>query len=154
MLVAMERRNQYVQLIETALQGLQRTTGLAAQIVRLDQQNTFHPDQNQRFDAFIEIEAQGRKHQFAVETKLGIRAELLTQIKALWPREQKPRLLIVAPYLTNYLAEKCREIQLPFLDTAGNAYLEDDDLFIYVTGQKNPHTWPPRKQTEQTPPPV
>jgi len=134
----MERRNRHIQLIETALQCLQRTAGLAAQIVCLDQQNTLHQDENQRFDAFIEIEEQGRKHQFAVQTKLGVRAELLTQIKTLWPREQKPRLLIVAPYLTNYLAQKCREIHLPFLDTAGNAYLEDDDFFIFVTGQKKP----------------
>jgi hypothetical protein len=134
----MERRDQHVQLIETALEGLQRTTGLAAQMVPPIQQNTFPQNQNHRFDAFIEIQARGRKHQFAVEAKLGVRTELLTQIKALWPREQQPRLLIVAPYLTNYLAEKCREIQLPFLDTAGNAYLEDDDLFVYVVGQKKP----------------
>lgn len=145
----MERRNQYVQLIETALEGLQRTTGLAAQIIRLDQQNTLHQDQNQRFDAGIEIEAQGRKHQFAVKAKLGVRAELLTQIKALWPREQQPRLLLVAPYITKYLAEKCREIQLPFLDTAGNAYLEDGDLFVYVTGQKKPQHLAPA-QTNRT----
>jgi hypothetical protein len=145
----MERRKQHVQLIEAALEGLQRTTGLAAQIIRLEQPNTFYQDQNQRFDAFIEVEAQGRKHQFGVEAKLGVRAELLTQIKALWPREQQPRLLIVAPYITNFLAEKCRRIQLPFLDTAGNAYLEDDDLFVYVTGQKKPTDLAP-EQTNRT----
>jgi len=38
--------------------------------------------------------------------------------------------------ITDYLAEKCRKIELPFLDTAGNAYLEDEDLFVFVTGQK------------------
>src|SRR5713226_1038514 len=145
----MERRNQHAHLIETALEGLQRTTGLTAQLLRLEQQNTLPQDQNQRFDALIEIEAQGRKHKFAAEAKLGMRAELLTQIKALWPNEEQTPLLIVAPYVTTYLAEKCRELQLPFLDTAGNAYLEDDDLFVYVTGQKNPaDTAPP--QTNRT----
>lgn len=132
----MKRNPQHVELIETALQALQRTTGLAAQIVRLEQANTVHYDRHQRFDAVIEIEAQGRKHKFAAEAKLGMRAELLTQIKALWTNKQQARLLIVAPYITTYLAEKCRELQLPFLDTAGNAYLDDDDLFVYVTGQK------------------
>jgi len=145
----MEPNSQYEHLIETALQGLQRTTGLAAQIIRLEQQNTLRRDRHQRFDALIEIAAKGRKYQFAVEAKLGVRAELLTQIKALWPPEQQPRLLFVAPYITNYLAEKCREIQLPFLDTAGNAYLEDDDLFVFVTGQKRPPDLAP-EQTNRT----
>jgi hypothetical protein len=145
----MAHNAQHVELIETALQGLQRTTGLAAQIIRFDQQNTLRQDRHQRFDALIEIEAQGRKHQFAVEAKLGVRAELLTQIKALWPHEQKPRLLFVAPYFTNHLAERCREIQLPFLDTAGNAYLEDDELFVFVTGRKKPPDLVPA-QTNRT----
>src|SRR6266851_2251046 len=145
----MKRKPQHVELIETALQALQRTTGLAAQIVRFEQANTVHHDRHQRFDAVFEIEAQGRKHKFAAEAKLGMRAELLTQIKALWPNEEQTPLLIVAPYVTTYLAEKCRELQLPFLDTAGNAYLEDDDLFVYVTGQKKPaDTAPP--QTNRT----
>ena len=130
----MKRKPQHVQLIETALQGLQRTTGLAAQIIRWEPK-TIDLDRHQP-DAVIEIEVHGRKHKFAVEAKIGVRAELLIQTKALWPREQQPRLLFVAPYITNYLAEKCREIKLPFLDAAGNAYLEDDDLFVFVTGQK------------------
>ena len=132
----MDRRDQHVQLIETALEGLKRTTGLAAQIILLEQQNALHQDPNQRYDALIEIEAQGRKHQFVVEAKLGVRAELLTQIKALWPREQQPRPLVVAPHITNHLAEKCRKIELQFLDTAGNAYIQDDGLFIYAIGHK------------------
>ena len=134
----MKRKPQHVELIETALQGLQRTTGLAAQIIRWEQQPQTIPHDRHQFDAVIEIDAHGRKHKFAVEAKVGVRAEVLPQIKALWPREQQPRLLFVAPYITNYLADKCRQIHLPFLDAAGNAYLEDDDLFVFVTGQKKP----------------
>jgi len=130
----MKRKPQHAELIETALHGLQRTTGLAAQVIRWEPK-TIELERHQP-DAVIEIDANGRKHKFAVEAKIGVRAEVLTQTKVLWPREQQPRLLVVAPYITNYLAEKCREIKLPFLDAAGNAYLEDDDLFVFVTGQK------------------
>ena len=145
----MDHTGQHVQLIETALEGLRRTTGLTANITRLDPHMVLHQDQNQRFDTFIEIQAQHRKYQFAVEAKLGVRTELLTQIRALWPHNQQPPLLVVAPYITNYLAEKCREIHLPFLDTAGNAYLADHDLVIYVTGQKKPPNLAPA-QTNRT----
>src|SRR5467141_4540084 len=99
----MRRRPQHAELIETALQGLQRTTGLAAQIIRWEQPKTIHLDRHQ-FDAVIEIEAHRRKHKFAVEAKIGVRAEVLTQTRALWPHEQQPRLFVVAPYITTYLA--------------------------------------------------
>src|SRR5258708_4498979 len=128
----MRHKPQHAELIERALQGLQRTTGLVAQIIGWEPPI---PLDRHQFDAVIEIEAHGRKHKFAVEAKIGVRTEVLTQTKAHWPHEQ-PRLLFVAPYITNYLAEKCREIKLPFLDAAGNAYLEDDNLFVFVTGQK------------------
>lgn len=128
----MKLKPQYAELIETALQGLLHTTGLAAQIIRWEPNTIDHHEP----DALIEIDVHGRKHKFAVEATTAVRAEVLTQAKALWPREQQPRLLFVAPYITDYLATKCREIELPFLDTAGNAYLENDDLFVFVTGQK------------------
>jgi hypothetical protein len=138
----MKCKPQHAELIETALQALLRTTGLAAKIIRWEP----NPIDHHQPDAVIEIDAPGRKHRFAVQAKTGVRAEVLTQTKALWPREQQPRLLFIAPYITDHLAEKCREIELPFLDTAGNAYLQDDDLFVFVTGQKRttglvpPHT--------------
>jgi hypothetical protein len=128
----MKRKSQHAELIETAIQGLLRTTGLAAKIMRREPTTIGHPEP----DAVIEIDTYGRKHRFAVEAKTGVRAEVLTQTKALWPHEQQPRLLFVAPYITDHLAEKCREIELSFLDTAGNAYLKDDDLFVFVTGKK------------------
>jgi hypothetical protein len=130
----MKHKPQHAELIEAALQAFQRKTGLAAQIIRWEPK-TIDLDRHQP-DAVIEIEVHGRKHKFGAEAKVGVRAEMLIQTKALWPREQQPRFLVVAPYITNYLAEKCREINLPFLDAAGNAYLEDDDLFVFVTGQK------------------
>jgi hypothetical protein len=36
------------------------------------------------------------------------------------------------------LAEHCRVLHLPFLDTAGNAYLDAPGLTIYVTGEPRP----------------
>jgi len=38
--------------------------------------------------------------------------------------------------MTAHFAEKCREIGLFFIDAAGNAYLRDRQLFVYVTGRK------------------
>jgi hypothetical protein len=46
--------------------------------------------------------------------------------------------LLVAPYITREVAEHCRQLRLPFIDTAGNAYLEAAGLLIYVVGQARP----------------
>ena len=43
--------------------------------------------------------------------------------------------LLIAPYINRETAQRCREIGLPFIDGAGNAYLEAPGLFVFVTGQ-------------------
>jgi hypothetical protein len=46
--------------------------------------------------------------------------------------------LLVAPFITRDVAERCRQLHLPFIETAGNAYLEGPGLFIYAVGQPRP----------------
>jgi hypothetical protein len=40
-----------------------------------------------------------------------------------------------APCITREVAEQCRQLRLPFIDTAGNAYLGAPGLLVYVAGQ-------------------
>ena len=44
--------------------------------------------------------------------------------------------ILLTTYLTPDLALKCQELGLPFLDAAGNAFLEAGGLFVLVTGRK------------------
>lgn len=44
--------------------------------------------------------------------------------------------LLVTSYLTLELARCCKALDLPFMDTAGNAFLKADDLLILIIGQK------------------
>ena len=57
----------------------------------------------------------------------------LAQLK----RFNRPGILIT-DYMTTPMAEKLKEIEVPFLDSAGNVYLKTADTFIYVTGRKRP----------------
>jgi hypothetical protein len=50
----------------------------------------------------------------------------------------RKRPLLVAPYITREIAERCRQLHLPFIDTAGNAYLEVPGLLVYVVGHARP----------------
>jgi len=127
--------NFHLELIQTAFDALHRTAGLTGKVLK---DHGRRADADRDIDAIVELRTQGKTHRFAVQAKRAVRGELLTQIGVLRPQNQKPPLLLIAPYLTEHLAEKCRQINLPFIDTAGNAYIKDDDLFVYITGLKKP----------------
>jgi len=81
------------------------------------------------------------------EIKLGNMPPLIAEVKAtirpatLWntvtqlKRFHRPAVLVTR-YVTPQLAEKLKEKDIPFIDTAGNIYLHNDNTFIYVTGRK------------------
>ena len=46
--------------------------------------------------------------------------------------------LLVAPYVSNALAKRCRELDLPFIDEAGNAYLRAPGVLIFISGNPRP----------------
>lgn len=45
---------------------------------------------------------------------------------------------LVTPYVTPQQAEQLRQLNVPFIDAAGNAHINDPPLFIYVAGKKQP----------------
>lgn len=63
------------------------------------------------------------------------KAEALGALKAEITASDEPALL-VAPSLKCELARQCRELELPFLDGMGNAYLREPGMLILVAGQR------------------
>jgi hypothetical protein len=123
-------------IVERTLMKITAETGMRARVIkwgpRLD------PQAKIRLDALIEIKGGQQRYRFAAEAKNVDRFEILHQIRAFWPKEEKPRLLLVAPYITPKIAERCREIEMYFADTAGNMYLRGPGLHIYVLGKLKP----------------
>ena len=46
-----------------------------------------------------------------------------------------PPALLVTRYITPTQAKRLRELEVPFIDTAGNAYVNDLPLYVFVTGR-------------------
>ena len=44
--------------------------------------------------------------------------------------------LLFAPYITHAIAQRCRELDIPFMDAAGNAYLRGPGLYVFIAGLK------------------
>lgn len=131
------QRTPELAIIEQAALAAERKLGLRVRVLK--QARTVGPGVTQP-DALVEIAADGHTHRFVAEAKATDRVETLAYANAQLRRmiaQGFPgyRPLLLAPYLTRTLADQCRRLKLPFLDMAGNAYLEAPGLLIYATGE-------------------
>jgi hypothetical protein len=121
---------QQTRILKTAVAALGRTTGMKARVCP-------GAGRNRETDAIVEVEAGRRRRRFGAEVKTVDRFATPAMLKAHGGSPRNPPLL-VAPYITREVAEHCRKLRLPFIDTAGNAYLEATGLLVYVVGQGRP----------------
>jgi len=100
-----------------------------------------HP--NPRADAALTITLNGHKQLFVAEIKTIDRRLAVAQI-----RDQLQEFvtqcypgylpLLITTFATPDLAEECRRLDLPFLDTAGNLYLPTDTFVVDIRGKVRP----------------
>lgn len=120
--------NHESEILEQALAALSKTTGLRGHITERSHATCS--------DAIVEIKTAQGAYPFMAGIKNVRHLATIGLVKEQLACAKHP--LLVAPYVTRALAERCRELQLPFIDTAGNAYLEAPGLMIYVTGERRP----------------
>lgn len=90
-------------------------------------------------DAYVRI-GRGRKTRvYAVEIKKGIRPATLGAVLHQIEHAGKPPLL-VTDYVTPPLAEKLKAQNIAFLDAAGNAYLDQPPVYIWIKGERPTET--------------
>lgn len=68
----------------------------------------------------------------------------LTALVARLKRGPQPAIL-VTEYVNPNQAETLRNLEVPFIDTAGNAYVNDPGLYLYVTGRTKPGGHDPQR---------
>jgi hypothetical protein len=117
--------------LQRAFNALRRTTGLGGRLVTTPVIEQDGPEAN----AVVEIVAEGKRYSYVVALKRVDRFATLGIIKHQLAQFDKPGLL-VAPHITSEVAERCRALHIPFIDTAGNVYLHAPGLLVFVTGQR------------------
>ncbi len=75
---------------------------------------------------------------FSIEFKTTINRSLITILKHQKQQHQTPFLLIT-PYVNPVLAKELKQQEIQFMDTAGNAYINQTPLYIYIQGNKLPN---------------
>ena len=116
------------EILNRAIQAVERETGL-----RLHAEQWEVQVDKRRVDAIVRL---GPGNQtLAVEIKKWAQhanlGALINQVKQL-PEEG----LLVADYVNPRMADKLRQQQVQFIDTAGNAYINQPPVYVYVTGNR------------------
>ena len=117
-------------MLDQAIDALRRAAGLDIQVIQYEP-TAMHA----RADAHIKIAHNNNHYEFVVEVKNVDRFATVAQVKHQL-EEFKKRPLLIAPKLTDAAADKCKELDLNFIDLAGNAYVNAPGLFIFIKGQK------------------
>lgn len=116
-----------------ALEALHKTTGIIGNVV----EKQVITAQGFRPDARLEIVANGQRYPYIAEIKRVDRFATLMDVKHQCEvHANGEQFILVAPRITPETAEKCREIDLQFIDTTGNAYLHGAGLYVLVKGQR------------------
>jgi len=122
-------QNRIGNIIEEALKEFEKTTGLEANLQREHLNNTKYPD------GLVQIAHQNTKWHFAVEVK-AIVTRATAGMKRLDPLNREEKALMVTEYVTPPIADLLKELNIFFIDTAGNAYIHEPGLYVFIKGNK------------------
>lgn len=128
-LLIVDKHTAAIKLLRAALarlRGYGITATLGAQEVKLGRTTA---------DAIVHLGYGGQEARYAVELKTGLRPQMLGavihQIQRLGAQG-----LLVADYITPPMAEELRARKIAFIDTAGNAFIDQPPMFVWVKGEK------------------
>jgi len=117
-------------ILEKALKAIEREAGLRLFIDQLDAKHEGHI-----IDAVLRL-GDGN-HRFAAEVKRWAQqanvGALLHQLGTL-----PFRAILVADYVNPKMADRLRQEDVQFIDTAGNAYINAPPVYVFVSGKRGP----------------
>ena len=118
------------EILNAAKLAFEEKAGLHIKILKLE------PTDKIRLDAVVEIHApEDKPNKFYVEIKGFITKDTIGHVAGQIARLGKPGMLVTR-HVTPPMAERMKELNLAFIDTAGNAYINTPPLFVYIIGQK------------------
>lgn len=87
-------------------------------------------------DGLLHLNCAGLEVDYLVWIKSGLSKRSLPLLKAMGARSEVGRLITFTDHVDQAVAESFRKNGVEFIDSAGNIFLNQPPLFIYVSGQK------------------
>ena len=124
-------------ILDRAIEAFQQVTGIRPELERPAM--ALHAIDKTAPDALLHLRMPNGRTvgPFAVEVKHRLDRANLGQIIFQTQRTEFPT-LIATEYVNPKLAETLFERNIPYLDTAGNAFINLDDVFVHIAGRKIP----------------
>lgn len=127
-----EKAERKRKILGEAVDAFRKETNLNAEIV-------FPPALMgwQKIDAALRLEAEGRTIDYWVEVKPTLNDAVVGRL-AHYFKENPGRWLVVTRHAPDHLARKMRDLKIQFMDTVGNAYINQPPFLIFMHGNRPP----------------
>lgn len=135
-----------IDLIDRSLLALEQNIGLA---VKVDYNNIQLNGNDKDEDAHIHLYYKEQNWSFKTNVKTGVSLPSLKHI----PKSTTTDQLIVLDYASVEMAEALKEKNIFFMDAAGNAFIQRDNIFIFIKGNPKPaflSTQQPKRLFQET----
>ena len=129
-----KRRLQEAELLERAIDAFRAATGLQ---IEVEPQNEERYDRGRKIDALVRLRTPDIDQEFAVKLNRRVTNATLgamTQPLTGFPQQR----MLVTHFVNPRMADRLKQMDLPFMDTAGNAYLNVPPVFIFIKGNRPP----------------
>src|SRR3569832_229608 len=117
------RKTAEVELLSRAIEALRSTAGLS--VITSSLEDTFH---DRGYDALLRIGRNNAPTEYAAIIKRYVTNDTMGALAAQL-RHTKPRGILVTHHVTPSQSDKLKILNVPFFDTAGNAFLADETLY-------------------------
>ena len=134
----MQANRTELEILKKALEKLKKTTKLVIDQTapRTALNRIIGPD------TVLRIAFQDAEWHFVVEVKKRLtRATIGIAVQQL--RKYQHKGLLVTRYVTPPIADLLKEMDIPFIDTVGNVYINEPPLYIFIKGNKPPDPYHP-----------
>lgn len=125
----MKKKDTRGEILQQAMKVFREATGLTAEILSGVPRDTDH------LDAKIRIAFQKKAHDFTPEVRTVLTGTTVgATIQQFRKDAQKP--FLITKYVMPTMADLLKGMDIPFMDTAGNAYLNEPPVYIFIKGNK------------------
>jgi hypothetical protein len=133
------RKDAEVELLSRAIEALRGTAGLSVITTSLED-----AARDRGYDALLRIGRGNIQTEYAATIKRYITGEILGAV-ASQIRRARPQGILVTHHVTPPQADKLKHLDVPFFDTAGNAFLSNPSLLVFVSGRR-PESGKPKEK--------
>jgi len=131
----MKTHNLEGEILENALNALNNATGVDYLIEETEKHIGIVGGRKRIVNALILLKKAEFEKKYYVEIKkninnttIGFLAEIAKQLPE--------KFLFITEYINPNIADRLKELDIPFIDVVGNAYINEPNLFIYIKGNK------------------